>query len=186
MLHCWTRSWNMIASPTPHPKMTLFFSLKYACTGECNAVPLELFALKVQIVKDWLQHRNFSGLVVQSRIRIVPPKHYTPKLPHISQNLPFQTHHVGCMFNFYSVSLVSIGIFRCHSIAGNISLLWKVSLSMICRCNSVPRHPWDRSLCFESERLHKLHMRSSAASPADAGFFYVLLGGGISMMDWWD
>lgn len=51
---------------------------------------------------------------------------------------------------------------------------------------SPPRHPWDRSLCFESERLHKLHMRSSAASPADAGFFYVLLGGGTSMMDWWD
>ena len=85
---------------------------------------------------------------------------------------------ISIVYPFYP--LVFFGVIQLPEI---FPYFGKYPGSMICRCNSVPRHPWDRSLCFESERLHKLHMRSSAASPAEGVLGFLGSFGGRNFND---
>lgn len=114
-----------------------------------------------------------------------PTKYYTQNCHIFHKTYLFKPIMLGAcsisiVYPWYS--LVFFGVIQLPEI---FPYFGKYPGSTICRCNSVPRHPWDRSLCFESERLHKLHMRSSAASPAVLGVLGLFFLGGGGEFQWW-
>ena len=169
----------MITCPTPHPDLFFFTYINTHAQENVMLCLLKLFALKVQIAKDWQTSELQwpSGTIWNKNS---PTKYYTQNSQFFLRTYLFKPIMLGAC----SISIVYPWYSRCHSLPIISPTLESIPVDDL-QLQLGPRHPWDRSLCFESERLHKLHMRSAAASPAKGvlGFFW---GGGISMMDWWD
>lgn len=121
----------MITCPTPHPDLFFFTYINTHAQENVMLCLLKLFALKVQIAKDWQTSELQwpSGTIWNKNS---PTKYYTQNSQFFLRTYLFKPIMLGAC----SISIVYPWYSRCHSLP-IISLLWKVSLSMICSCNSV-------------------------------------------------